>query len=259
MLKKRLIFTLLVSNGEFQLSRNFNLQKVGNLNWLYDCYNLEAIFKSIDELVILNVSRSPIEDQSKYLKLVETLSKNCFVPIALGGGIRSLEDAYAYMNHGADKLVIGQTLFNNPKLVKDLVSIFGGQSIVAALDYSKRGEDRFVVIENGKKETGLKLDEALRQIEALGVGELMLTSVERDGTGQGYDLDSFKVASENVSIPIIATGGVGKFVHFFEGLSLPYVSAANTANIFNFMMNGLVDARVSVETAGISLAHWSLE
>jgi cyclase len=259
MLKKRLIFTLLVSDSDFQLSRNFALQKVGNLAWLYDCYNLDAIFKSIDELVILNVSRDPVANQEKFLNVVQKLAKNCFVPIALGGGIRTSEDAYKYMDRGADKLVLGQATFNNAPLVKELVSIFGGQSMTAAIDFLRKNQNRQVMIENGQKDSGFTLEKSLEIVRSLGFGELMLTSIEKDGTGQGYDMEAYEIASKILNIPIIASGGVGKFVHLADSLQQPFISAANTANIFNFMMNGLIDARKSIEDSGIKLAHWNME
>ncbi|MBY0518480.1 MAG: hypothetical protein K2P81_16330 [Bacteriovoracaceae bacterium] len=258
MLKKRLIFSLLVSDGNFQLSRNFNLQKVGNLSWLYDCYNLDAITKSIDELVILNVSRNFEEDKASFLEVVSKLAKNCFIPISLGGGIRSLEDAFLYMGSGADKLVVGNILFKNPELVKELVSVFGGQSITAAVDFLRKGDDRIIQINNGKEVIDFKFEEGLSFVNSLGVGELLLTSIEKDGTGQGYDLEAYEIASKILTIPIVASGGVGKFIHLSESLKVPYISASNTANIFNFMVNGLIDARKSIEDSGTKLAHWNL-
>lgn len=257
MLKKRLIFSLLVSEGSFQLSRNFTLQKVGSLDWLYNCYNLDAITKSVDELVLLNVDRNQTkESQEKFLDIARKLGKKSFIPVALGGGIRSIEDAYLYMGAGADKLVLGDTLYHNHSLVKELVSIFGGQSIVAAIDYLKKDNKRIVVSSGGKQDVGLDLIQAVKQVEALGVGELIVTSVDQDGTGQGYDLEAYKEISQHVQIPLIASGGVGKFSHLVDGLLQSSISAVNTANIFNFMVNGLTDARLSIEKAGIPLAHW---
>lgn len=258
MLKKRLIFSLLVSEGNFQLSRNFNLQKVGNLGWLYDCYNLEAITKSIDELVILNVSRNPAADKAAYLEVVSKLAKNCFIPISLGGGIRTMEDAYLYMKRGADKLVIGHALFKNPDLVEELVSVFGGQSITAAVDFLKKGSERFIHISNGKEAVEMDFVRGLRFVKSLGVGEVILTSIEKDGTGQGYDMEAYEIASGILDIPFVASGGVGKFAHLADSLKVPYISAANTANIFNFMVNGLIDARKAIEDSGTKLAHWNL-
>lgn len=258
MLKKRLIFTLLISDSDFQLSRNFTLQKVGNLDWLYKCYNLQAITKSIDELIILNVARDPVSNRDKYFDVVTKLSKNCFMPIALGGGIQSMQDAYRCMDSGADKLVIGKILFTNPSLVRELVSIFGGQSITAAVDFTRKDSLRSIVIENAKTSVSFNFEEGLKHINSLGIGEMMLTSVERDGTGQGFDLEAYDIAGKIIDVPIIASGGVGKFIHFTEGLSHPQISAVSTANIFNFMVNGLIDARKYVTDNGIELAKWEM-
>lgn len=258
MLKKRLIFSLLVSDGSFQLSRNFTLQKVGNLEWLYDCYNLAAITKSVDELVVLNVSRDPANSMDKYFDVIAKLAKNCFIPIALGGGIRSLDDAYRFMNNGADKLIVGNILFTNPELVKSIVSTFGGQSVVAAIDFRLLNGERKVFYDNGRTDARMDLASCLNYINTLGVGEIILTSIDKDGTGQGFDLPAYELASSITNLPIVATGGVGKFHHLQEGLQLPYISAVNTANIFNFMVNGLIDARKAVENSGIQLAHWEV-
>lgn len=258
MLKKRLIFTLLLSEGNFQLSRNFNLQKVGNLGWLYDCYNLEAITKSVDELVILNVARDPQKSQDQFLEVVQSLGRNCFIPISLGGGICSLQDAFRYMDCGADKLVLGNALFKNPYLVRELVSVFGGQSITAAVDFIKKGDERKVMVTNGTEALPLGFTEALTMVNQYGVGEMILTSIEKDGTGQGYDIETYAMASKIIDIPLVASGGVGKFIHLSDALSIDYISAVNTANIFNFMVNGLIDARKAIETSGTKLAHWSL-
>ena len=258
MLKKRLIFSLLVSNGNFQLSRNFNLQKVGNQKWLYENYNLDAITKSIDELIVLNVDRNPTVAIPSFLEVVSKLAKNCFIPISLGGGIRTLEDGYLYMESGADKLVLGQIAFENKALVTGLSSTFGAQSLTVALDYQVKDNQRKVMINNGQKDTGLLLEDALKYIRTLKVGELILTSIDKDGTGQGLDLEAYRIASNIVDIPIIASGGIGKFSHFTDGLKEPHISAASTANIFNFMMNGLIDAREFINKSGIDLANWKI-
>lgn len=256
MLKKRLIFSLLISNGKFQLSRNFQLQNVGDIQWLYDCYNLEAITSSVDELIILNVSRNPEKDKAAYFDIVNKLSSQSFVPLALGGGILTREDAFEHIKNGADKLVIGQMLFENPDLVHELVSTFGEQCIVGAVDFTRINNQRKVCYQNGTKIVDLDFVEALRAVERLNIGEIMLTSIEKDGTGQGLDLEAYELAAANVSMPIIASGGVGKFQHFIEGLNLDHVSAVSTANIFNFMSNGLIDARKQIINSGMPMAKW---
>jgi cyclase len=129
-LKPRLLFTLLIQHGTYMLSRNFRLQNVGDLNWLKDYYDFDAIAFSIDELVVLNVDRGE-KDVKDFARHLSELVTNCFVPLAAGGGIRSLADAFTLMNAGADKLVVNTALVRQPELVSELVTTFGSQCVVA--------------------------------------------------------------------------------------------------------------------------------
>lgn len=254
MLKKRLIFTLLLSKGIFQLSRNFSLQAVGNLEWLRKYYQFTAISRSVDELVLLNVTRGEKQIEA-FCASVAQLSSAAFMPIAAGGGIRSMDDAYRILDAGADKLVVNRALFEQPALVEELVRTFGSQCVVASLDYRGSGAAAAVFTGEGGKPAGT-LEEAIRRAAALGAGELYLTSIDRDGTGQGYDLPTLEYAVERCRLPIIASGGVGDFSHLLGGLRLRSVTGASTANIYNFMSDGLAQARRFVERAGVPLAAW---
>lgn len=253
MLKNRLIFTLIYNNESYMLSRNFRIQTVGDLDWLKEYYNFNAIAFSIDELVVLNVERKQknIENFSK--NLIQ-LSKNCFIPISAGGGIRSLEDAYKLLNSGVDKLVVNTPIIEDPELVSSLARTFGSQCIIASIDCKKEENNYTVYIQNGLKNTGLTMDEVLQKAEKLGVGEIYLTSIERDGTGQGLDMELIKRAGNLTTLPIIASGGVGKYEHFIECMKNGYAVA--TANIYNFIVDGLIKARQSIQRQNIELATW---
>jgi imidazole glycerol-phosphate synthase subunit HisF len=255
MLKKRLIFTLLVRKGVFQLSRNFSLQTVGNFDWLSNHYKLTSITRSIDELVLLNVARDN-EQSASFLESVAQLGTLCFMPIAAGGGIRTIDDAYRVLDAGADKLVVNTALFSAPMSVEGIARNFGSQCVVASLDYKRTASGLEVWCENGKKNTGMGLEDAVRRAESVGAGELYVTSIDRDGTGQGYDLEALEFVTRSSRLPVIASGGVGDFRHFLEGLSLDGVTGASTANIFNFMSDGLTQARTFIEAGGLRLAHW---
>jgi cyclase len=255
MLKKRLIFTLLAHQGTFQLSRNFSLQAVGTLDWLKKYYEFTAIARSVDELVLLNVTRGAGQLQV-FCDRIAQLSASAFMPIAAGGGIRSADDAYRLLDAGADKLVINSALFSAPALVEELARTFGSQCVVASLDYRGTGASADVYIEQGRTPAGMDLATAIRHAEKAGAGELYLTSIDRDGTGQGYDLDTLELASRLCRLPIIASGGVGDFAHLLQGLQLENVTGASTANIFNFMSDGLTRARAFIEAGGLQLAHW---
>ena len=255
MVKKRLIFTLLIQNGTYMLSRNFSLQSVGNLNWIKENYNFNAIAFSIDELVVLNVDRTE-KDVNAFSEHLKELNKNCFMPIASGGGIRKIEDAYTLLSAGADKIVINTPLVTQPELVASLVKIFGSQCVVASIDYKKIGDKTEVFISNGSRPAGLTLEKATRLAEGLGCGEIYLTSMDRDGTGEGLDLELVKRIATNSKVPLIASGGVGKYGHFAEGILQGRAEAVSTANLFNFIEDGLSDARLTVQDRGIRMATW---
>jgi imidazole glycerol-phosphate synthase subunit HisF len=255
MLKKRLIFTLLVNRGVFQLSRNFSLQSVGTFDWLKKHYELMSISRSIDELVLLNVTKGD-KQMDLFCESVSQLSTLCFTPIAAGGGIASMQDAYRLLDAGADKLVINSLLFSRPQLVEELAGTFGSQCVVTSLDYRRQNGRLEVHADAAKQPTGMTLEAAAHLAESVGAGELYVTSVERDGTGQGYDVEALELVSGCCRLPVIASGGVGNFEHFVDGLRLSGVSGASTANIFNFMGDGLTKARGFIEENGIELAKW---
>lgn len=255
MLKKRLIFTLLLQGDIIQLSRNFSLQAVGNLDWLYSYYDFKSMAYSIDELVLLNVGRVS-KNVAEFAKNVSAISKKCFMPIAAGGGISCMDDAYKILDAGADKLIVNTALFENPKLVAEMVKIFGSQCIVASIDYKYTNTLNEVYISNGMRQTGLTVEGAINNAEQIGIGEIYLTSMERDGTGQGYDLVMLSRVVDLCQVPIIASGGVGDFEHFVKGMQIDNVTGASTANIFNFVGEGLAEARNHIRQCKIDLAHW---
>lgn len=256
MLKKRLIFTLLLSKGVFQLSRNFSLQAVGKIDWLLKHYELESLAHSVDEIVLLNVTRGE-KHNDVFCAEVAKLGELSFMPIAAGGGIHSVQDAFDLMAAGADKLVVNSALFNNKDLVRELVTVFGSQCIVGSLDYRRVNGEANVFIENGSQSAGVTLEKAIHAAEALGVGELYVTSIDRDGTGQGYDVEVLADISQKCAVPLIASGGVGEFGHFADGLNLENVTGASTANLFNFLGDGLASARSVIEQSGTPLARWN--
>ena len=166
MLKSRLIFALLMKNGSYQLSRNFNLQDVGDLNWIKKHYNFNAIAFSIDELVVLNVERGE-KNVELFCEKLLMLNENCFMPIAAGGGIRKLDDAYKILGSGADKIIVNTPLFTQPDLVKDLVKTFGSQCVIGSIDFKKYDDGKIdVFIENGSKPVDINLDDTINETAA---------------------------------------------------------------------------------------------
>lgn len=259
MLKKRLIFTLLYSRGHFMLSRNFRLQKVGDLKWLQRNYDFSHIAYSIDELVVLNVDREGAY-QKEFTDTLKLLAKGCFAPIAAGGGVRTVEDARALLRSGADKIVLNTPLYESPELVREIAGEFGQQCIVGSVDV-KRSESKgyAVFVRCGEVELEEGLSAWVDRISSEPVGEIYLNSIDQDGTGQGYDFGILDALSKEISVPVIFAGGVGNTAHLCTGLDDPRVDAVATANLFNFVGDGLKQARCNLIETGVSLPLWDVE
>lgn len=259
MVKPRLCFTLLYADGNFHVSRNFDLQSVGNLDWLVENYEFDSIARAIDELIILNVSRGVVNWED-FIATIQSIARHCFMPLAVGGGIRTRGQADRLFASGADKVVLNSAFVNDSELVSGLVSRYGAQSIVASLDFKRLADGTTrIFIENGTKETGLDLPRALAKVMELGAGEIYLTSIARDGTGQGYDLDAIALAYKSCSLPLMVAGGADTYDRLAEGIKSGYVSAVSTSHLFNFICDGLKDARESLISEGIGLSEWNFE
>jgi imidazole glycerol-phosphate synthase subunit HisF len=255
MLKKRVIFTLLLDDDSFMLSRNFRLQRVGNLEWLQKNYNFSKIAFSIDELIVLDVSRDRGKESNIY-DYIQQLADGCFVPIAAGGGIRSMAQARRLLRSGADKIVINSLVGANPEIIGEMASEFGRQCIVVAVDVKKENQRYSIYTENGCNRVEASLSEWLNAIVKLPVGEIYLNSIDRDGTGQGYDLELLDHLPYPMPIPIIMGGGAGYYSHLAEGLSQDKIDAVATAHLFNFVGDGLYKAREELLQNGFTLSKW---
>jgi cyclase len=256
MLKKRIIFVLLYSEESFMLSRNFRLQKVGTLNWLKKNYDFSRISFYIDELMVLDVSRNN-RDTFRFADTLKKLSEGCFLPISAGGGIRSINDARILLKNGADKIVVNTSLISNTLLVKELSEEFGQQCIIGSIDVKKNNENRQeILIENGTKKIDSTLEELLENLPINCIGELFINSIDRDGTGNGLDLNSLEILGNRNNLPIIIGGGVGNNYHFLSGLNDSRVNAVATANLLNFIGDGLKNCRSYILEHGINLAYW---
>jgi len=257
MLRKRIIFSLIYSDEYFMQSRNFRLQKVGNLNWLEKNYEFGKIAFSLDELIVLNASKNQKCIQ-KFATTISKLVKDVFIPIAAGGGIRSFEDAELLFKNGADKIVLNSILYENPNLVKRLVKHFGSQSVVASVDYRTIKNIREVYINDGRIKIEKSMEDYIQDLIKLDVGELYLNSIDKDGTGFGYDFDTIHNIVDTIKLPLIISGGAGNEFHLIQGLDIEGVSAVATANLFNFVGNGLPNARVKILESGLNIANWNV-
>ena len=252
MLRKRLIFTLIYSDGFFNQSRNFRLQKVGDINWLEENYGFKDLAFSLDELIVLDASRGK-RDVAKFVKNLSKLAEDVFIPICAGGGIECLDDAKILLDNGADKIILNTAVYDNIGLVTDLVEKYGSQSIVASVDYKK--DDVF--IKNGTQKVDIELFEYMRRIDSLNFGEVYFNSIDKDGTGFGYDIKAVNKIANRISIPLIISGGAGNAKHLIDGLMDSNIDAIATANLFNFMGDGLPKARKEVILNKGNIAQWN--
>ncbi|MBT5399688.1 imidazole glycerol phosphate synthase subunit HisF [bacterium] len=257
MLKKRVIFTLLYDNGSFMLSRNFRLQKVGDLHWLKRNYNFSDIAFSIDELIILDVTRGN-RNEERFYEHVRFFTEECFVPIASGGGIRTLEQASQLIYSGADKVVVNTLVVENPNIIIDIATKFGAQCIVASIDVGLANNKFNIWTDNGSVKQEIGITELLNNIASLPIGELYLNSINHDGTGHGYENELLDFIPDKFPIPVILAGGAGKYKHFANALQDERVDAVATAHLFNFVGNGLQEAREQLLNDKFNLAVWDV-
>ncbi len=256
MLRNRIIFSLIFSDGNFMQSRNFKLQKVGDINWLKDFYKFQDISFSLDELIVLDATKG-LKDLQLFADHIKELSKNVFLPITAGGGISSLDNAKLLFNNGADKIVINSLIFENNEVVKEIIKSYGSQSVVASIDYKYVNGNAKVFINNGSRELDINTHEMIKIISSTGVGEIIVNSIDRDGTGFGYDVDFLSHLNE-LDIPIIISGGAGNSKHFMDALDKDNTSAVATANLLNFVGDGLPLARRDLINEGYNLANHNI-
>lgn len=255
MLRNRLIFSLIYADGFFMQSRNFRLQRVGDINWLERNYNFRNIAFSLDELLIFNASRKE-KNIDEFSKIVRRLAGSVFLPMAAGGGIESLAHVEQLFKNGADKVTLNTMLIRDPEMVQKISSTYGAQSIVAVVDYRTIDGEAVAFIGNGNEQVSNCFDEHLRRIQSLGVGEIMLNSIDKDGTGFGYDLTTIEKYQKECDVPLIISGGAGNEKHLDEGIQFQGVSAVSTANLFNFIGNGLPNARRYLIENERNFAKW---
>ena len=256
MLKKRLIFTLLYADGYFMQSRNFNIQKVGDINWLRKNYNLNSISNYIDELIILDISRAK-RSLDEFIMNLKKISKEFFIPITAGGGIRTFNHASRLLRNGADKILINSILNTNENLINQIATTYGSQSIIAGIDYIYSESKKIdCLINNGETLVKKSFSKYLKEINTFQVGEIFINSIDKDGTGMGLDLNILRKIPKNFIKPIILSGGCGNYNHIKDGLLRKEVSAVSTANLFNFINNGFKVVRNELFKNNFKLTHW---
>ena len=247
MLKIRIIPCLDVKNGRVVKGINFvDLKDAG------DPVEQAKIYSEggADEICFLDITASN-ENRSTIYEVVKKTSEKCFVPLTVGGGVRSIEDINKLLKCGADKVSINTAAVQNTKIVMESSSKFGSQCIVVAIDAKRKGDGWEIFTHGGRKETGINAIKFAKQMEEYGAGELLVTSMDRDGTQKGYDIDLIKEISEMVGIPIIASGGVGNLDHLAEGITKGKANAVLAASIFHYGKYSLKEAKQYLDSKGI--------
>ena len=255
MLKKRLIFKLLYDSGNFCLSRNFRLQKVGDLHWLKKNYDFDYVSNFIDELIVLDVSRKG-RDLNKFSSILKELTKSIFIPISSGGGISNLKDAKVLLDSGADKIILNSSIFKQTHFISELSKEFGSQCIIGSFDLKRNDNNYEFFIKNGSEKVNLTIEEINKLILDLPFGEIIVNSIDKVGTGQGYDFGTINSINKKINKPIIISGGAGNNQHLISGLLNKRVDAVSTSHLFNFVGDGLKRARKSAIQNKISIPIW---
>lgn len=256
MLKKRLIFTLLYADGFFMQSRNFNIQKVGDINWLKKNYNLKNISNYIDELIILDISRGE-RNLNNFISNLKKISNDFFIPITAGGGVNTFDNASKLLRNGADKILINTILNTNHKVVREIAETYGSQSIIGGIDYKYFNNKVNCFTNNGSKLLNKDFLDYFKRINKLPIGEIYINSIDQDGTGMGLDLSIINKIPKKLFKPIILSGGCGNFTHIKKGLEKKDVNAVSTANLFNFINNGLETVRLKLLNDNFKLPEWN--
>ena len=249
-LAKRIIPCLDVNNGRVVKGVNFvDIRDAGDPVEIAARYNREGA----DEITFLDITASS-DDRDIILHVVEQVAEQVFIPLTVGGGVRVVEDVRRLLNAGADKVSMNTAAVNNPQLVFDASSKVGSQCIVVAIDAKQTAPGKWEVFTHGgRNNTGLDAIEWARKVESLGAGEILLTSMDRDGTKSGFDLALTRAVSDAVRIPVIASGGVGTLEHLAEGVSEGRADAVLAASIFHFGQHTVREAKELMRARGIEV------
>ena len=247
MLKNRIIPCLDVKNGRIVKGINFvDLKDAGDPIEQAKIYSESGA----DEICFLDITASN-ENRETIFDVVRRVSENCFVPLTVGGGVKSLADISKLLVSGADKVSINTAAVNNKSLIKESSKNCGSQCIVVAIDAKKKKDKWEIFTHGGRTETGIDAIDFAKKMEDNGAGELLVTSMDRDGTQQGYDIQLISTIEKNTNIPIIASGGVGNLNHLYEGVKYGKASAVLAASIFHYGAYSINEAKQYLDSKGI--------
>jgi cyclase len=247
MLAKRIIPCLDVDKGRVVKGVKFqNLRDAGDPVEVAKSYEEQ----SADELVFLDITASA-EERKIMIEVVQRVAETIFIPFTVGGGVSSLEDIRRLLSAGADKVSINTAAVKNPQLIYESAKRFGSQCIVVAIDAKRSERGWEVYIHGGRTPTGLDAVEWAKRVEGLGAGEILLTSMDADGTKKGYDIELCRAVASAVSIPVIASGGAGAMEHFYEVFTKTNVDAALAASLFHFKEVSIPELKAYLKNKGV--------
>jgi cyclase len=246
-LTKRIIACMDVRDGQVVKGVQFQqLRRAGDPAELARRYNVEGI----DEVVVLDVTAT-LESRRALARTVSAVAKEIFLPLTVGGGIRSEDDAAAVVDAGADKVSLNTAALSNPSLITTLARRFGSQAVIVAIDAKRRDSGFGVFVRSGTADAARDAVEWAREAEGRGAGEILLTSMDRDGTREGFDCQLTAAIADAVSIPVIASGGAGGLQHFLDVFTTGCADAALAASIFHYADTGVADLKRYLRANGI--------
>ena len=249
MIKTRIIPCLDVDNGRVVKGINFvDLKDAGDPVKQAKFYSENGA----DEITFLDITATH-QKRKAMVDIIERTANECLVPLTVGGGIKSIEDMNIFLSVGADKVSVNSSAINNPSLISKGANKFGNQCIVVAIDAKRTKKSWDVFINGGRINTGLDAIQWAKKVESLGAGEILLTSMDRDGTKNGFDLDLTKNISDSVGIPVIASGGVGEIDHFVDGVKVGRASALLAASVFHFGKFTITEVKKHLISKGIDV------
>jgi imidazole glycerol-phosphate synthase subunit HisF len=243
MLRKRLVTVLTFNDGVLFRTKLFQPDYRYTLNFV-DAW-------SVDEIVVLDITRPGQGDRESFQKVIQGFAHQCFVPLTAGGGIRDVDDVRKYLSLGADKVVVNTAAIERPEFISEIARLYGAQCVVLSIDVKAKEDGSYEVYSHsGSQPTGLDPRDWALEGEELGTGEIMVTSIDRDGSLQGYDLELCRMVSDAVGVPVLILGGAGNWKHFVEGLNEGNASAVCTQNIYHFTESSIKSAKTYLKNAG---------